>query len=284
MVWAVRRFGGLIAIAVAALTAQPLSRLTAQQVVLPNRATAYLFPTDVRDARAIWVNPAGLGVQREASTYLEVAVGDPGAKGRLRQVNAGFNARGLSFGYQRDALDNGQRGHTYRFGLAGGSGGGGLAAGFDVTHYRGDGAKATAWDVGASYVAHPGLNLGIVLTNIGQPVVRGEQQRLTYIPGATWRPSRLAAFGFSTYARITPDSVERYAFGVTWRTQGLRPIEILGRMDTDGGFRRAAFVLGLSIGGQNRVGAIVSTPGDVSRIDGASLYGLATREPATRRH
>src|SRR5467141_1584731 len=155
-----------------------------------------------RDARPIWVNPAGLGVQREASTYLEVAVGDPGAKGRLRQLNAGFNARGLSFGYQRDALDNGQRGHTYRFGLAGGSGGGGLAAGFDVTHYRGDGTKATAWDVGASYVAYPGLNLGIVLTNIGQPVVRGEQQRLTYIPGATWRPSRLAAFGFSTYARI----------------------------------------------------------------------------------
>src|SRR5882762_3238674 len=102
MVWAVRRFGGLIAIAVAALTAQPLSRLTAQQVVLPNRATAYLFPTDVRDARAIWVNPAGLGVQREASTYLEVAVGDPGAKGRLQQATAGYNSPGLLFGYHQD--------------------------------------------------------------------------------------------------------------------------------------------------------------------------------------
>ncbi len=97
------------------------TNLPAQQVA--NRANAYLFPTDVSDARAIWVNPAGLGMQREASIYAEVAVGDPGSKGRLRQINAGFNSRGLSFGYQRDLLDNGGRANTYRFGLAGGSGG-----------------------------------------------------------------------------------------------------------------------------------------------------------------
>ena len=60
-------------------------------------------------------------------------------------------------------------------------------------------------------------------------------------------------------------------------------MEIIARMDTDRGFRRGAFVLGFSIGGENRVGAVVSTPGDVSRIDDASVYGLATREPATRR-
>ena len=277
---AVRRLGGWSVLTAILLTAQPPNRLTAQQV-FPNRATAYLFPTDVRDARAIWVNPAGLGVQREASTYVEVAVGDPGAQGRLRQVNAGFNARGLSFGYQRDMLDDGQRSHTYRLGLAGGSGG--LAAGFDVTRYRGDGAKATGWDFGATYVAHAGLNLGLVIANIGQPNVRGLPQRLTYIPGATWHPSRLPAFGVSTYARITPDWVEWYAFGVTWRTLARRPMEIIARMDTDRGFRRGAFVLGFSIGGENRVGAVVSTPGDVSRIDDASVYGLATREPATRR-
>src|SRR6266545_2141536 len=276
-----RRAGRLLLLFGLVQPASPSARLPAQQV-FPNRAAAYLFPTDIRDARAIWVNPAGLGVQREASLYAEVAVGDPGVQGRWRRVNAALNARGLAFAYQRDILDDGQRGHTYRFGLAGGSGG--LAAGFDVTHYRGDGAKATAWDLGASYVAHPGLNLGLVLTNIGQPNVRGLPQRLTYIPGATWHPSRLPPFGLSTYARITPDGVEWYAFGVTWRTLGRRPIEIIARMDTDRSLRRGAFVLGLSIGGENRVGAVVSTPGDVSRIDGASVYGLATREPAARHH
>ena len=59
------------------------NRIGAQQV--PNRATAYLFPTDVRDPRAVWVNPAGLGVLRDASIYAELSVGDPGASGRLRQ-------------------------------------------------------------------------------------------------------------------------------------------------------------------------------------------------------
>ena len=267
----------------------PSGRPAVCQQVAPNRATTYLFPTDVRDARAIWVNPAGLGVQREASIYAELSVGDPGAKGRLRQINAGFNARGLSLGYQRDVLDNGVRGHTYRLGLAGGAGG--LAAGFAVAHYRGDGAKSTGWDLGASYAAAPGLTLGLVAANLGQPVVRSLQQRLTFIPGGTWHPGPIPAFGFSTYARITPDSVTAYAFGVSWRTAAMTargtparwPIEIIARLDTDGGLRRGAFALGLSIGAQDRFGAVVSTPGDVSRIDGASVYGLSTREPAARR-
>jgi hypothetical protein len=271
------------------LAVWPSGRPAVCQQVAPNRATTYLFPTDVRDARAIWVNPAGLGVQREASIYAELAVGDPGAKGRLRQINAGFNARGLSLGYQRDILDDGQRGHTYRLGLAGGAGG--LAAGLAVAYYRGDGPKTTGWDLGASYGAAPGLTLGLVAANLGQPVVRGLQQRLTFIPGATWHPGPIPSFGFSTYARITPDAVASYAFGISWRTSGITargtpkrwPIEMFARLDTDGGLRRGAFALGLSIGGQDRFGAVASTPGDVSRIEAASVYGLATREPAARR-
>src|SRR5437667_11405515 len=99
-------------------------------------------------------------MQREASIYAEVAVGDPGSKGRLRQLNAGFNSRGLSFGYQRDLLDNGVRANTYRFGLAGGAGG--LAAGFDIAHYHGGGARSTGWDLGATDIAQPGLTPGAV--------------------------------------------------------------------------------------------------------------------------
>lgn len=279
-----RRAVGLFALLVTLQPVSPSARLPAQQVA-PNRATSYLHPTDVRDARAIWVNPAGLGVQREASIYAEIAVGDPGSRGRLRQINAGFNARGLSFGYQRDILDDGVRGHTYRLGLAGGSGG--LAAGVAVAHYRGDDAKSTGWDLGGSYANHAGLTFGLVAANVGQPVVRGLQQRLTYVPGLTWHPAALQGFSFSTHARITPDSVAAYAFGVSWRSVGgvgrRWPIEIIARLDTDGDLRRGAFVLGLSIGGQDRFGAVASTPGDVSRVEGVSLYGLATREPATRR-
>ena len=275
---AVRRLGGLIAIAV--LTAQPLNPLTAQQVA-PNRATAYLFPTEVQDARAIWVNPAGLGVLREASIYGELLVGDPGAAGQLRQINAGFNARGLSVAYQRDNLDGDVNGHTLRLGLAGGSGG--LAAGFAIALYRGTNAHATGWDVGVTYVPHPKLSVGLVGANIGQPVVRGLKQIMTYVPGLTWR-TPVQGVSFSSDARITTDSVASFAFGLSWRAggSGRWPLELMTRLDTDGDFRRGAFVFGLSLGGQDRFGAIATTPGDVSRVDGASVYGLASREQQVR--
>lgn len=279
--WADRRIGGWCVVITVLLSANPAIRQSAAQQVAPNRATTYLFPTDVRDVRAVWVNPAGLGMQREASIYAELGVAEPGSKGRLRQVNAGFNARGLSLGYQRDILDDGLRGHTYRLGLAGGTGG--LAAGFAVAHYRGDGAKATGWDLGLAYVAFPSLTVGFVAANLGQPIVRGLKQQLTYIPGLTWRPSRIPALGFSADARLTSDSVMSYAFGVSWRAQSRWPIEVIARLDTDGGLRRGAFVLGLTVGGQDRVGVVASTPGDVSRVDGVSLYGLSTREPVRRR-
>ena len=277
---AVRRFGGLMI--VTALTAQPPNRLAAQTVT-PNRATAYLFPTDVRDPRAVWVNPAGLGVLRDASIYAELSVGDPGASGRLRQMNAGFNSRGLSLGYQRDIFDAGLRGSTIRLGLAGGSQG--LAAGVAVARYGGTGINSTGWDFGVTYLAMPQLTVGAVAANIGQPVVGGVRQRVTFVPGFTWHPGPIRALALSTLAHLTNHAEASYAFGAAWRTPGTSrwPIEIIARLDTDGGLRRSAFAFGLSLGGQNRFGAVVTTPGDASHLDAASVYGLVTREPTVRR-
>jgi hypothetical protein len=261
-----------------------LPALAAAQEVAPNRSTAYLHPTDVRDPRALWVNPAGLGVLREASVYAEVAVQDPGTgAGRLRQLSAGFNSRGLAFAYQRDLFDGGRRGHTYRLGLAGSSKG--LAAGAAMALYRGN-TKGTGWDFGATYAfgETAGLTVGGVIANIGQPVVRGLEQRLSFIPGATWRPLGPAA-ALSVHARITPDSVMGYAFSVSWQGSGGQwPIAVLARLDTDGGLRRGAFAVGITIGGPDRVGLVLSTPGDLSGVGAASLWGLSTREQTTSRH
>jgi hypothetical protein len=266
------------------LTVGPSGRPAAAQQVAPNRATAYLFPTDVRDARAVWVNPAGLAVLREASIYAEIGVGDPGSRGRLRQINAGFNSRGLSLAYQRDILDDGLRGSTLRIGLAGGAQG--LAAGVAIARYSGTGIGSTGWDFGTSYTALPQLTVGVVAANVGQPKVAGLRQRLTFVPGFTWRPGPVKGLALSSDARITPDLVESYAFGLAWRTPSPTsrwPIEIIARMDTDKGLRRGAFVLGFSIGAENRFGAVATAPGDVSRVDGASVYGLVARAPAPGR-
>jgi hypothetical protein len=271
------RTAGLSLLAAVLLTARPPACLSAQ--LAPNRATAYLHPTDVRDARALWVNPAGLGVLREASVYAELAIDQPGAQGRLRQVDAGFNARGLSFGYQRDVFDGGERGHTYRLGLAGNADN--LAAGFAVTQYRGTNTSpVTGWDAGVVYAWRPSLTVGGVIANIGQPSVRGVEQRVTFVPGVTWRPRGLAAL--SAHARITTDSVLSYAFGLSWLGTGRLPIGVLARLDTDGGFRRGAFSFGISIGGPDRVGVVASTPGDASRIETVSLYGVSSRRPVGR--
>ena len=256
--------------------------LSAQQVA-PNRSTTYLHPTDVRDARAIWVNPAGLAVLREASVYAELAVEQPGARGQLRQVDAGFNARGLSLAYQRDMLNDGTRGHTYRIGLAGSASG--LAAGFAVAHYRGTGSAATGWDVGATYAWLQGLTVGAVIVNIGQPTVRGLRQPLMYVPAFTWSPNPIPQLAFSAHARITSDSVAAYAFGLNWHPgQGRSrwPLGVVARLDTDGGLRRGAFAFGISLGNQDRIGVVASTPGDASSIDEVSLYGVSSREPLRR--
>jgi hypothetical protein len=282
---AVRRLGGWFLLT--ALTAHPLDCLIAQ--VAPNRSSAYLFPTDVHDARAVWISPAGLAGIREASVYAQLAVGDPGSRGRLRQIDAGFNSRGLSFGYQRDIFDNQVRGNTYRIGLGGASRR--FAGGLVVAHYRGTNAHATGWDAGINYTVIAGLTVGIVGANFGQPTVRGVSQRLAYVPAATWHPAPIPALAISSFARITPDSVAVFAFGLSWHTAGTSlaavhrwPIGILARLDTDKKLRRGAFAFGLSIGSQDQFGLVGTTPGDVSRVDAASLYGVSARTTGGRHH
>src|SRR2546421_2238185 len=54
--------------------------------VAPNSAALYLHPTDVSDARALWVNPAGLARFPEAAVHLDLTVGDPGSQGPLRPL------------------------------------------------------------------------------------------------------------------------------------------------------------------------------------------------------
>src|SRR5213592_4964382 len=152
--------------------------------VAPNTTTRYLFPTDVSDARALWVNPAGLAAFPAASVHLDLTVGDPGASGKLRQLTVGLNSRGLSLGYQRDLFSDHQRGHTYRIGYAAGRAG--LAAGFAAALYRG-GTSIRGWDLGILYDWRASLSLGGVIQNVGRPTVRGTMLPVTYVPSATLR-------------------------------------------------------------------------------------------------
>jgi len=250
-----------------------LGAATVAAQAVPNRATAYLHPTDVIDARAIWVNPAGLAGLTMASVYLDLTVGQPGGRGRLRQLSGGFDSRGFAFSYQRDILDGGGRGHTYKVGLGGGNGP--LAAGFGMALYRGD-TKGTGWDLGLRYVPSRALRVGGAILNIGEPSVRGVKLPVTFVPGASFEPFGPRAV-LSAHARVTTGAVQGYAVGAR---ASLGLVGALLRLDTDRAFRRSAFAIGLSIGGPDRLGMVASTPGDLSAIDAFSLYGVSLRSPA----
>lgn len=242
---------------------------------VPNRTTGYLIATDVSDARAVWVNPAGLAARHEASVHLDLTVRHPGGRGQLGQVTAGFNTRGLSFGYQRDNLPGGIHGHTYRLGLAGGYNR--LAAGAAVALYRG-GTTGIAWDLGTRYEVAPRISLGAVVRNLGRPVVRGVRQDVAFVPATTvWLAGDLLAV--SLQGSLGSATVRGYALAVRAELPGRAGLGLIGRVDTDGSWRRRAFVFGLSVGHADQVGLVGSAPGDFSQVDAASLYGVSSRIP-----
>lgn len=196
---------------------------------------------------------------------------NPGALGRLGQLTAGFNSRGLSFGYQRDVLGD-TIGHTYRVGLAGATRR--VAFGAAAALYRG-GTSSTGWDVGLRYAPGPAVTLGGTIANLSEPVVRGLKQPLTFVPSATLAPFG-PRFELSAHARFTRDAVLGYAFGGQWRARLLAPLAAIVRLDTDHQLRRAAFAFGIAVGGENSVGAVATTSGDLRNADAVSLYGLVS--------
>lgn len=239
--------------------------------VAPNRATRYLFQTDVLDGRAVWVNPAGTAVTPLASVYGDLVMGAPDDANRLAQISAGFSSRGLTFGYQYDDFETGV-GHTYRLGLAGASGP--LAIGAAAAYYRG-GTKDWGYDVGAMFRAGGGVMLGVTAANIGEPVIRGLRQELTFIPGATVTP-----FGpvleVSALGRLGGDA-ESYSVGARWRPPLSFRSALFVRLDADSDFRTTGFAFGLAIGGQDQAGLVLTTLDDLASVEATSLYGVATR-------
>lgn len=252
---------------------------TLEGQVAPNRNTQYLFPAEPGDARAIWLNPGALGLAGTLSVALDLTVTRPGPGGHLGQLSAGFTSRHFSFGYQRDRLSDTLTGHTYRLALWGSDAR--LGAGLAAAVYRG-GDGGTGWDLGAVYRLHPRITVGGVLGNIGQPVVRGARLRVQLVPGVSLHTpdGRLALSGQGV---ATPDSVLGFAAGFRAALPLRWPVRLLARVDTDRSARRTALAFGMSVGGLDQVGLLVTTPGDASEIGAASLYGVSARRLAPSR-
>jgi hypothetical protein len=144
-----------------------------------------------------------------------------------------------------------------------------------LAFYRGA-TGGTGWDIGARYDWRPQLTLSGVVRNVGQPTVRGVRQNATFVPAVTLRPlgARLA---ISAQAAFETSATLGYGFQASAHLSGRPALGFVARLDTDRAWRRTALTFGLSLGTSDRVGVVGSTPGDFSRIDTASLYGVSTR-------
>jgi hypothetical protein len=241
------------------------------QVAL-NRANAEGTPSDLFDARALWVNPGALALTPQASLHLGLSMSDPGSGGRLRQGTVSLNARGLALGYQHDVFAN-SFGDTYRAAVAGGQGG--LSGGLAVSLYR-DNGKATGWDAGVVFARNSAVTLAGVLENLGQPVVRGEELPTTLVPSATLHPLG-GLLAVSALGRFSADSALGFAAAARLTTRGTSPLGLLFRIDWDRTFHRTGLTFGLALGGQDELGVAGSTMTGASGLAAGDFYGISTR-------
>jgi hypothetical protein len=156
-----RASGALVAWFVGAATVLPGTAAAQSFVAQPQH---YLLTTDAFDARAVWLQPAGLSRLREASVA-GFATAD--ASGGLSQYGVMLSSGGLGLGWQHDRkVGSGTDVFTAGFGV------GGPRVGLGVDHrwYKGSGAHDGSWDLGARLSPVPMLEFSLVWRDMGTPV------------------------------------------------------------------------------------------------------------------
>ena len=243
-------------------------------------STSYLFSAEVRDARSLWVNPAGLAVAYEASIMGEIVLDrliDDGLA--LAQYTAGFSSGGLAFGFRHDRLSDTLSANTFRLGAARGFTG--FAVGLAATiHTNADFDAQREFDLGVRVALARRLELAASIHHIGRPVVIDSTLTTAVTAGFGWTPL--------DYLRVTADVLtadRTVGAGVvnTWRGGlqlgfgGKVPIGAFGSVTLDDDFEPARASVGFSVGGARR-GVLVASErlrdGSV-RAETLSLTGLA---------
>lgn len=235
-----RRSAIALAAGLAAATASA-GRLTAQ--VLPAKPARYLLTTEVDDARALWVNPAGLARRLEASIGADVGA-DRFASGavQLSQYGATIASRGLALSWVHDRYPGDTTVNAYAIGF--GLGDEQFSGGVTRRWYRGL-VDFAAWDVGLRAATANGLQLSVVGRGFGSPLP-DSTYRPTVVPGASvtlldgavqlgaewevathrWQSQEIRAggtvslgraFALALRADLAPDlKRRRIVFAVTW--------------------------------------------------------------------
>lgn len=245
------------------------------------RSADYLLPTTVWGARALWVDPGGLGTVREASLMAEIMVERDTAGGYpVAQYTAGLSSRGFSAGYRRDRFQNGAAGNTWRFGF--GRAAGRVGIGAAVSLYSGASRKQDV-DIGMRYRLAPSLELAARVEHIGQPVVRDSSLRFGGALGLAWTgiggAVQLAADAHASDRVDAGSALMAYRAGLRIQTRGRVPIGALAVLDLNEHLRIDRLVAGVSVGLPYQAVLVGSGArrGGVTHLETASLTAIVTR-------
>ncbi len=279
-----RRTASLVLISATILFVLPHHQLAAQ--FRAPRSADYLFVALDNDARMLWVNPAALGMEFQASIMGEALLArNSNDDFTLAQYTIGFSSRGLAFGYRRDRFDDSTGGNTFRLGF--GRRYPRYAVGGSLTLYS-DSADQREGEVGIRYYLLRALDVGAVIQHIGKPRVRGVLLPLTGVLGVSWSPlgGAVQLVGEAKASdRETASGYDlSYRAGVRVGMSGTLPFGIVAALDLDEDFAAGRLVLGLQIGRKDR-GVLV---GNGARrmgstfVEDISLVGIASRPLRTR--
>lgn len=182
-----RALSGLVAVSAAAAALPGLAAaqlpppLTTAPSAFSTQPQQYLLSVDAADARALWLQPAGLSRRAEAAVGL-FAGSDANGLGGLRQYGVNLSSRGLGLGWQHDRGVSGVSVNTWSFGFAAGHER--ASVGATRSWYRGTNTKSSSVDIGGRMMPRPMFELSFVWRDIGSPVILGDTLFSTLVPAA----------------------------------------------------------------------------------------------------
>ncbi len=254
------------------------------------RTEIYEFAAAANDARAIWVNPAGLGAVLEASVMGEVVLEwDETDKTRMSQWMLGFNSHGLGFAYQRDRFvddpttptEDSRSVDAFRLGVSLPFEKGEL--GGSATMYRGgDEDTQWGWDIGLRYGLGSKLTLAGVLRNIGRPVALDVPIPFGGTVGFTWLPAPTIleiSAEVQLAERIASSGIDAlYRGGIRFSPSAEFPFTLFTALSLGSAFRFDQWALGVSFGKKARGVVVASGPVDSGSIgfDRFSMAGVVS--------
>ncbi len=255
------------------------TRLAAQ--VLPAQPARYLLTTQVQDARALWVNPAGLARQLEASIGADLGADRfSGGSVQLSQYGATISSRGLAVSWVHDRYPGGGSVNAYAVGA--GLGDETFSGGVTRRWYRGL-VSYGAWDVALRTATANAVQLSVVARGLGSP-----------LPDSTYRPTVVPGASVALLDGALQLGAEWELATHRWRTQEIRAgataslgdaFALTLRADLASDLKRRRIVLALTWSpSQARVSAFAGLAGGLNEVGefGASGALVALRPPSRR--